>query len=318
MALGDFQVFNSFAYNSFVTTFQQKVDLFNQATNNAIAYRMNGFSGDFNSKSQFENLAHLVGNRDAASTAAATEHALSELLQVEVKVGWGTPNISYTNTAFDYTQRDPRLAGTAFGEAIAEGAMAYMLNSALAGLVACLGNNTNVAYDDVANPASLAALNMGAAKFGDRQGDIVCWVMHSKSINDIYGQALANSDRLFTFGTVNVIQDGFGRPLIMTDSDSLHYDNLGTENYVQLGLVAGAVAIEDQGDQRTYNVTDLSETNAKQLMKAEGTFGIGVKGYTFSTTVPKPDDADLALGDNWEVIEDIGTKDTAGVIVATL
>ena len=132
MALGDFQVFNDFAYNSFVTTYQQNVVLFNAASNNAIQMRVAGFSGDFKSKSQFENLASLVGNRDASSTAAATEHALAELLQVEVKVGMGTPNISYTNTAFDYTQRNPEEAGVLFGEAMAEGAMAYQLNSSLA------------------------------------------------------------------------------------------------------------------------------------------------------------------------------------------
>lgn len=317
MALGDFQEFRDFAYNSFITTFQQKVDLWNGAVNNAIVMRVNGFSGDYKSKSQFENLASLVGNRDAASTAAATEHALAELLQIEVKVGFGTPNISYTNTAFDYTMRDPSLAGTAFGEAIAEGAMAYQLNSVLTSAVAAM-DDADVNYDGTAGVASLASLNLGAGKFGDRQGDIAAWIMHSKSMTDIYGGALANSNQLFEFGTIKVTQDGFGRPLIMTDSDALHFDNAGTENYIQIGLVAGGLSVEDQGDLRTYNVTDLSEENAKQLMKAEGTFGIGVKGYTWNTAVVKPTDAGLATIGNWSRVTNIGLKDTAGVVVTTL
>jgi len=317
MALGDFQSFNDFAYNSFVTTYQQQVMLFNDATNNAIQLRVMGFSGDYKSKSQFENLASLVGNRNAASTAVATEHALAELLQVEVKVGLGTPNISYTNTAFDYTQRDPALAGTAFGEAIAEGAMAYHLNSVLAAAVASI-TDSDVTYDGTAGVASLESLNLGAGKFGDRQAALVAWVMHSKSITDIYAGSLANSNQLFEFGNVRVTQDGFGRPLIMTDSDALHFDNAGTENYHQLGLVSGGLAVEDQGDMRVYNVTDLSEANAKQLMKVESTFGIGIKGYTWNTGVTKPNDAAIALPANWSRVANLGHKDTAGVKVTTL
>lgn len=317
MALGDFQTFNEYAYNSFVTTFQQQAQLFNGASNNAIVMSVSGFSGDYKSKSTFENLASLVGNRDAAATTSATEHALSELLQIEVKVGFGTPNISYTNTAFDYTQRDPAQAGTEFGMAIAEGAMAYQLNSVLAAGVAAL-DDADVAYDGTAGVATLESLNQGAGKFGDRQSAIVAWVMHSKSMTDIYSQSLANSNQLFEFGTVRVVQDGFGRPLIMTDSDALHFDNSGTENYHQLGLVAGGLSVEDQGDVRTYQVTDLSEVNAKELMKVEGTFGVGVKGYTWNKSVVKPTDAELATPSNWARVSDLGHKDTAGIRVTTL
>lgn len=317
MALGDFQSFNDYAYNSFVVTFQQQAELFNAASNGAIQMRVDGFSGDYNSKSQFENLASLVGNRDASSTAAATEHALAELLQIEVKVGMGTPNISYTNTSFDYTQRDPALAGAAFGMAIAEGAMAYYLNSVLAAAVASIAA-ADVTYDGTSATASLDSLNLGAGLFGDRASALVAWVMHSKSRTDIYAKSLANSNRLFEFGTVQVMDDGFGRPIIVTDSDALHFDNGGTENYHQLGLVSGGLAIADQGDLRTYQVTTLDEQNAKELLKAEATFGLGLKGYTWNTAVTKPDDAAIALAANWSRVSGLGHKDTAGVKVTTL
>lgn len=317
MASGDFQVFNDFAYNSFVTTYQQNVKLFNAASNNAIQLRIEGFSGDYKSKSQFENLASLVGNRNAAATGAATEHALAELLQVEVKVGLGTPNISYTNTSFDYTQRDPALAGTAFGEAMAEGAMAYQLNSILSGAVAAL-DDADITYDGTAGVASLESLNQGAGKFGDRQGALVAWVMHSKSVTDIYAGSLANSNRLFEFGTVRVMDDGFGRPIIMTDAESLHFDNTGTENYHQLGLVSGGLAVEDQGDMRVYQTTELDQENARELMKVESTFALGIKGYTWNTAVTKPNDAAIALTTNWSRVSGLGRKDCAGVRVTTL
>ena len=99
MALGDFQEFTDYAYQAFTSTLQQKVALFNEASRGAIVLESMAFTGDYKQKSSFENLSSLVGNRDASSTSAATEHALAELLQVDVKVGWGIPNISYTNTA---------------------------------------------------------------------------------------------------------------------------------------------------------------------------------------------------------------------------
>lgn len=315
MALGDFQVFNGSAYNAFMNTLQQEVDLFNAATRNAIMLTSVAFQGDKNELAAFESIASLVGNRDPSATGANTEHALAELLKIDIKVGWGIPNISYTNASFDWTQRDPSQAGTLFGEEVAKGAMAYMLNSALTSYVASV-DSVDVTYDGTAAVASLDSLNLGAGKFGDRQADIVAWVMHSKSVNDIYGQALANSNQLFTFGTIRVVEDGHGRPLIMTDSDALHFDNAGTENYYQCGIVSGGVSVQEQGDYRNYTVTDITPINPKELLTATGSFGLGIKGYTFNAAITEPDDADLALVTNWVRVG--GLKDGAGVRVVTL
>lgn len=315
MALGDFQLFNGSAYNAFKNTLQQEVELFNAASNNAIMLTSVMFQGDKNELAAFESIASLVGNRDPAATGANTEHALAELLKIDIKVGWGIPNISYTNASFDWTQRDPSQAGTLFGEEVAKGAMAYMLNSALTSYVASV-DSADVTYDGTAATASLDSLNLGAGKFGDRQADISAWVMHSKSVNDIYGQALANSNQLFTFGTIRVVEDGHGRPLIMTDSDALHFDNAGTENYYQCGIVSGGVSVQEQGDYRNYTVTDIAPVNPKELLTATGSFGLGVKGYTFNAAIVQPDDADLALVTNWVRVG--GLKDGAGVRVVTL
>lgn len=315
MALGDFQVFNSSAYNAFINTLQQEVDLFNGATRNAIMLTSVAFMGDKNELAAFESIASLVGNRDPSATGANTEHALAELLKIDIKVGWGIPNISYTNASFDWTQRDPAEAGTLFGEEVAKGAMAYMLNSALTSYVAAV-DGVNVTYDGTAGVASLDSLNLGAGKFGDRQADIAAWVMHSKSVNDIYGQALANSNQLFTFGTIRVVEDGHGRPLIMTDSEALHFDNAGTENYYQCGIVSGGISVQEQGDYRSYTVTDIAPVNPKELLTATGSFGLGLKGYSFNSAIVQPDDADLALITNWTIVG--GLKDSAGVRVVTL
>lgn len=315
MSYDNFQIFNGSAYNAFMNTFQQEIMLWNGATNNALVLNSVKFMGDKNELAAFENISNLVGNRDPSSAAANASHALLELLKVDIKVGWGLPKITYTDSAFDWTSRDPAQAGTLFGEQVAQGAMAYMLNSALYSIIAAV-DGADVTYDGTAGAASLDSLNLGAAKFGDRQAALTCWIMHSKSVNDIYGQALANSNELFNFGTVRVVQDGFGRPLVVTDSDALHFDNSGTENYHQVALVAGGATVQDQADLRAYQDTDIDPVNPVAELTATGSFGIGIKGYSFSTTVTKPDDAALALPANWTRVG--GLKDGAGVVVTTL
>ena len=317
MALTNFQVFNDYAYRAFAVTLQQQVELFNAASRGAITLSTMAWAGDYKQKAAFENLASLVGNRDPSSTAAASTHALAELLQIEVKVAYGTPNIEYTNTSFDWTNRDPSEAGTLFGNAVAEGSMQYMLNTLLVSAGAAM-DDADINFDGTAAVASLPSLNSGAALFGDRQSSIVAWIMHSKSMNDIWGTALANSNRLFEFGTVAIVADPFGRPMIMTDSDALFFDNAGTDNYYQYGLVAGGLAAEDQGDMRIYDDLDLSEQNAKQILKVEGSFGVGVKGYTWNTAATQPDDAALALTTNWSRIANLGLTDVSGVRLTTL
>lgn len=315
MALGDFQIFQGNMRNGFINTLQQQTDIWNAVTLNALVMNSLVFTGDKNELAAFENISALVGNRDPSSASANASHALLELLKIDIKVGWGLPKITYTNSSFDWTTRDPAEAGTLFGEQVAAGAMAYMLNSTLFSVIAAV-DNADVIYDGTAGVASLDSLNLGAGKFGDRQSDIVCWVMHSKSLTDIYGQALANGNDLFDFATIKVVHDGLGRPLVITDSDALHFDNTGTENYHQIGLVAGGATAMDQGDSRPYQVTDIDPVNPVEQLTATGSFGIGIKGYTFNPAVIQPDDAALALVTNWTRVG--GLKDGAGVVVTTL
>jgi len=316
--LNDFVVFNDFAQLSFTETLAQETALFNVATKNALVMATASNIGDYMEMSSYAAIADLVGNRDAYGTGAVSAVDLAQLLNVAVKVGGGSKPVQYTGTSFDWTQRPASEAGTVFGEQVAKGAIAYELNTIIAGLVGAI-SAADVTYDGTAAVASLASLNLGAGKFGDRQSSITAWVMHSKSITDIYAGSLANSNDLFEFGTVRVVQDGFGRPLIMTDSDALHFDNTGTENYHQLGLVAGAGIVEDNGNMKTYAETQVELVNAKQIVKAEFDFNVGIKGYTWDKANggKSPDDAALALTTNWDRTA-TSLKDTAGVKVTTL
>jgi hypothetical protein len=316
--LNDFVVFNDFAQRAFTEVMDQQVELWNGATRNALILQGGQNIGDFMEESSYSLIADLVGNRNAYGTASVSAVDLAQLLNVSVKVGGGTKPVQYTGTSFDWTQRPASEAGTVFGEQVAKGAMQYKINSAIASLVASI-NLTDVIYDGTAAVASLESLNLGAGKFGDRQSALAAWIMHSKSVNDIYGGALANSNRLFMIDSVQVVDDGFGRPIIMTDSDALHFDNAGTENYYQLALVSGACVVEDNGDMRTYSETQVELENAKEIVKSEFSFNIGIKGVTWDKANggKSPDDAALALAANWDRTA-TSHKDTAGVKVQTL
>jgi len=316
--LNDFVVFNDFAQLAFTETLAQETDLFNTATQGALVMVTASNIGDYMEKSSYALIADLVGNRDAYGTGSLTAVDLAQLLNVAVKVAGGSKPVQYTGTSFDWTQRPASEAGTVFGEQVAKGAIAYELNTIINGLVGAI-SASDVTYDGTAGVASLDSLNQGAGLLGDKQNSIKAWVMHSKSITDIYAGSLANSNDLFDFGTVKVVHDGFGRPLIMTDSDALHFDNTGTENYHQLGLVMSAGIVEDNGTMKTYTETKVELENAKQIVKAEFDFNVSIKGYTWdkSSGGKSPDDAALALTTNWDRTA-TSHKDTAGVKVTTL
>lgn len=318
--LNDFVVFNQYAKSAATEVIDQQVRLWNEATAGALVLRSGPNDGDFAEEASYELLTDLYGNRNAYGTGALAAIDLKQLLDVSVKVGSGSKPVQYTGTSFDWTLRDPREAGAVFGTQLGEAKMQYMLNTAIGAVSSAMSTaGASLTYDGTASVATLDSLNNGSRLFGDRASAIAAWIMHSKSLHDIYGQALQNSNRLFEFGTVQVMSDGFGRRLIMTDSPDLFFDNAGTDNYYQLGLVAGAAVVEDNGDSRIYEETKIELENAKQMIKEESSFNVGLKGYAWDKANggKSPNDAALRLNTNWDQYA-TSLKDTAGVRVQTL
>lgn len=316
--LNDFIVFNQFAQLSATEVIDQQVNLWNAATGGALVLQSAGNIGDYSEESQYSLITDLYGNRNAYADSALAAVDLTQLLKTAVKVASGSKPVQYTGTSFDWTMRDPREAGSVFGEQVGQAKFQYMLNTAIAAAVAST-TTTGLEYDGTAGNASLASLNEAARLFGDRAAAIQTWVMHSKSLHDIYAGSLANSNRLFQFENVQVMDDGFGRRLIMTDSPNLFFDNAGTDNYYQIGLVQGAVVVEDNGDSRIYEETQVERVNAKQIIKEESSFNLGVKGMTWDKANggASPNDAAVALNTNWDKVA-TSDKDTLGVRAVTL
>jgi hypothetical protein len=315
MALSDMTVFNDFAYLSFTETIVQQVRLFNEASNGALVLRPARNIGDFDEEAFFANISGLVRRRDAYGSGSVSPVDLSQLQRNTVKVAGGSVPVRWTPQQFSWVQQNQERAGTAIGEQFAEGVFQDYLNSAIAALVAAISNQGSLTYDATGGTLDRADLVQGAALFGDRASRLRAWIVHSKPMHDLLVENVTNAERLFTFGNVNVMDDGFGRPLIMTDSPDLITSG-SPDTYHTIGLTEMGAMVEDNGDLFTNIDTENGNENIVRTWQAEYTFNLGLKGYSWdeSNGGASPTDAELATGTNWDQVATFD-KDTAGVLV---
>lgn len=316
MALSDLAVFSEYAYSTMTEMQDQQVQLFNTATRGGIILQTGNHQGDYSDEAIWAKISGLVRRRNAYGSGAVAEKVLEHLTDTSVKVAAGTPPVRIDPGMMKWIQRSPEEAGVVVGKQMAEDSIADMLNTAVLVYAAAIGQVANVVYDHSATGVmSLVALNKGAAKFGDRAGAIVAWVMHSKSAFDIYGEALTNANRLFVFGNVRVIEDGFGRPLVVTDSPNLI--TAGTpDTYAALGLTPGAVLVSQNGDFTDNVETKNGDENIIRTYQAEWSYNVGIQGFAWDKTTggKSPTNAALGTATNWDRYA-TSDKDLAGVLV---
>lgn len=323
MSLSDLAVFNEWTYSTMTEILAQQVELFNAATRNALVLRTAQHTGDYSEVATWAKITSLVRRRNAYGTGALTTQEMKHLVDTSVKVGAGSNPIDLAPAQFKWIQLNPEEAGAAMGQQLAVDTMADMLNTGILAGVAAISGVAGLVSDVSAaatgdKTATIGNLNTAVSKFGDRANAIVAWVMHSKPLFDVYGQAIANTNRLFVFGNIAVAQDGFGRPLVMTDSASLL--TVGTPNtYHTLGLVPGAILIDQNGDYTQNIDTRNGNENITRTFQAEWSYNASIKGFSWDKTNGGKSPADAALGTstNWDQYA-TSVKDTAGVMLTSL
>ncbi|XAI93806.1 major capsid protein [Pseudomonas phage vB_Pa-PAC1] len=321
MALSDLAVYSEYAYSAFSETLRQQVDLFNAATGGAIMLQSAAHQGDFSDVAFFAKVTGgLVRRRNAYGSGTVAEKVLKHLVDTSVKVAAGTPPVRLDPGQFRWIQQNPEVAGAAMGQQLAVDTMADMLNVGLGSVYSALSQVAAVVYDATGNTApddgpTWNNLNNGQAKFGDQSSQIAAWIMHSTPMHKLYGNNLSNSERLFTYGTVNVVRDPFGKLLVMTDSPNLF--EAGTPNvYRILGLVPGAVMIGQNNDFDANEETKNGDENIIRTYQAEWSYNVGVKGFAWDKANggKSPTDAALFTSTNWDKYA-TSEKDLAGVVV---
>lgn len=324
MALSDLAVYSEYAYSAFSETLRQQVDLFNAATGGAIMLQSAAHQGDFSDVAFFAKVTGgLVRRRNAYGSGTVAEKVLKHLVDTSVKVAAGTPPVRLDPGQFRWIQQNPEVAGAAMGQQLAVDTMADMLNVGLGSVYSALSQVSDVVYDATANTNAADKLptwnnlNNGQAKFGDQSAQIAAWIMHSTPMHKLYGSNLTNGERLFTYGTVNVVRDPFGKLLVMTDSPNLFA--AGTPNvYHILGLVPGGVLIGQNNDFDANEETKNGDENIIRTYQAEWSYNIGVKGFAWDKANggKSPTDAALFTSTNWDKYA-TSHKDLAGVVVKT-
>lgn len=323
MALSDLAVYSEYAYSSMTEVLAQQIQLFNAATNGAINLSLAANQGDFNDVAFFKKISGLVRRRNAYGSGAVSEKNLQMLVDTMVKVAAGTPPVRIDPGMFRWIQQNPEIAGAVLGQQLAGDALADMLNTALGIGVAALGTKTANTLDRTAETGALgtmtfANLGLAAAKFGDRSDAIVAWVMHSTPFFQMYQTNLANAAQLFNYSNVNVIRDPLGKLFVITDSASLFTDTTA-DYYNTLGLVNGALAVQQNNDFDAAEETVTGDENIIRKYQAEWSYNMGILGFSWDKTNggKSPNDAALLTGTNWDQYA-TSHKDTAGVLVKTL
>lgn len=321
MALSDLAVYSEYAYQAMTEVLQQQTQLFNAASGGTIVLTSAAHQGDFSQTAFFAKIAGgSVRRRNAYGSGTLGHKSLAHKEDVSVKVAAGTHPIDIFPSDLKWIQQDPATAGAAMGQQVAVDAMADMLNTGIGVSVAALSQIAELNYDATANAApndgpTWSNLLQGQAKFGDQSSRIAAWIMHSVPMHKLYGNNLTNGERLFTYGTINVIRDPFGKLLVMTDSDNLA--NAGaTPTYNILGLVPGAIQIGQNNDFFPIEEPHADAENAYITYKSEWSFNVGVQGFAWdkATGGKSPNDAALLTATNWDRYA-TSHKDMAGVLV---
>lgn len=319
MALSDLTVYSEYTYKTWTEVLAQEVEKFNAASRGTIILRPGKIQGDYSDEVGWQKISGLVRRRNAYGSGAVSSKKLVNIVDTMVKVAAGTPPVEMNPGQFEWILKDPKEAGIVLGQQLAVEMLADMLNTGTLAAYAAMIQTTAILYNatgDTPDTLTHAATIKAAAKFGDRANDIAAWVTHSLPYHNMLGNNIANSAQLFTYGTVNVLNDPFNRPYIVTDTSSLIDTVPNPDTYHVLGLVPGAIVVEQNSD-FTDNISTLNgDENILRTYQAEWSYNIGIKGYSWDKTNGghSPTTSALGTSTNWDkyVTSD---KDGPGVIL---
>ena len=315
MALSDLKVFSEKTYSTFQELLDYNVELFNGATRGGLVLTSGTMQGDNTTEAFWARITNLVKRRNVYADANLTTQALTMKERSKVKVAAGTYPIDISESMFTWILKSPDEASAVIGKQLAQDAMNDMVSVAIKAFMAATGAQATNLYDGTAGIPTLGGLMSTARKLGDRADDIACWLMHSKSMFDIWGANLANTANLFDFGTVKILQDGFGRPFVVADHPSLVNLTPTPDVYSILGFTSGGVVVEGPNNWKANEDTRNGTENIKTTYQAEWTYNLSLKGYTWDVTNGGacPNDAALATATNWDKSA-ASYKDLAGVM----
>lgn len=320
MPLSDLAIFSEQVYTTQTEVLSQQLELFNSATQGGMVLAAGDNQGSFSETAMFARVSGLIRRRDPFGSGAVDKKNLRHIKDVSVKVASGTPELELDPSQFKWIKLNPDVAGAVFGRQLAVETLADMVNTCLRVLTTALSNVDDMILDQSSAKLTQISFNNAQALYGDRYTDLLCWLMHSQPMFDIFGAALTNTEQLYTFGSVAVRRDAFGRPIVITDSPAL-INSTSPTVYQSLGLTAGAVTLQQNPDYTDNVDTRNGYENIQATYQAEWSYNLGVKGFRFNRGTADanqaPNDAKLADPDNWTAYT-TEPRDGAGVMIYSL
>lgn len=307
-----FVIYQDEFFGGYSEALEQNSNTFNEASNGSILLRPNRIIGQYEKESFIKNVSNLITRRNVASVAGVTDLGLTQGEFVGVKVHRKIGPVANTFDSWRAIGETPEAMSFALGSQIGKAASVEMANTAIAVALAAItalgagakhdaiaGGNTTMQTTSTLNHYNLSRM---LSKMGDASGNIVAWVMHSKSYFDLLGNALV--EKLFEVAGVTVYQGTTGsmnRPVVVLDAPALL--TAGTpDQYSVLGLVPGAVVIDESEEQSIVSDVVTGLENLLLRVQGEYAYNLKIKGMTWDVTTggASPTDAALVTAGNWD------------------
>ena len=315
----DLKIYEAQFQSGMTETLQQNVEAFNAASNGGIVLRSSEHKGNFEYNAFFKAISSLITRQDITSDSALTPTKIAQDENISVKL--------HRKMATDLTYKAAKMAGIEFdamvfahGEQFAKAMMNEMLNSALLAARVALANQADVTKDvtgETSKSVDHKYLLQTLAKFGDANDKIACWVMHSQQFFDLAVASISDDVVNVADGIIRRVDvPGLGRPVLITDSDSLIATADTPDSYFVLGLSQGGIDVnESEGINRIIDqVTGLEQLVVR--VQAEYAYSLGVKGFKYDAANggANPTAGTLGTASNWDKVA-TDKKDLAGVVL---
>lgn len=303
----DLIIYNDLAQTAYLERIQEVFEVFNSASQGAIVLDSEMIEGDMR-KRAFYKIGGAIAHRDVNSDAAVTAAKIDADEMVDVKVPFKYGPYQTTEEAFKRRARSPEEFSMLVGQDYADAVMVGRVEFAMSALEAAIGGNADMSVAGDFATDGKKVLTRGLRTLGDRFGRVALWVMDSGTYFDLVDQSI--TDKIY--GETEVVIYGgqpgtMGKPVLVTD--------MCPAGQI-FGLQAGSVRItESQAPGfRSYLIDNLE--NLAMGFRAEGTFNVGLLGYSWAGA-ENPNLAAIGAGANWTKYA-TSNKNTAGFLIDTL
>ena len=319
------EVYNTYYQKGFIEGIAQKLITFGEATGNTLLLTNIASTGHYEYNAFFNRLTSLSNRRDISDTSTAlTPVTLTQASNTGVKLNRYMTPVQMTEDAFKKIGKDPGEMVYDVGVMAGQDRIQEYINTTLTALANALANQSSTNYTSVcaASTTTMTAtnLNTGLTLMGDRASDVRFLVMHSKVYHDLIAQAI--SDKIYEEAG-RVVYGGvpgtFGRPVYVTDSDSLVTTDGTNTAYYTLGLTEGA-AIVNQSEPDSVLVEKIGGYhNIMTRIQSEYAYNLKLKGFEWDTSNGgiNPTTANVATGSNWDIVV-TSYKNLPGIVIKSL